>query len=335
MPRTQSIIVALSAAAALALAAGSVSAQNTAPSSPPPDEAVVTLANGDILRGVLVSAPEADPVVIMHAVLGEVRFARSQVSSVRTMSPADAGKATEAAQKAAEKVPPPPPPPDPESFFEGWKGSAGLGLNGASGNTESLSLRGGLNFVRETTKTKSTAGFVYNYATSDGDKSSDNARLDFRHDWLPQGGSKWRPFVQSSLEYDQFQDWDYRFSAAGGVGYEVIKNDKMLLLPRAGIGTSKEIGGSDNKWHLEGLLGVDFEYTIDDRSKFFASADSFWRLDDLPDYRLLLRAGYEIMVDPESNMSLRLGVEDKYDSSPGDGRKRNDLTYFAMLNFNF
>ncbi|MFN7020313.1 MAG: DUF481 domain-containing protein, partial [Phycisphaerales bacterium] len=220
MPKPTVSLVALSAALTLSLAAGGALGQGSQPASTPtPDEAVVTLANGDILRGVLVSAPDADPVVIMHPVLGEVRFGRAQVSSVRTMSASDAGKATEAAQKAAEKVPPPPPPPDPESFFEGWKGSAGLGLNGASGNTESLSLRGGLNFVRETTKTKSTAGFVYNYTTSDGDKSSDNARLDFRHDWLPQGENKWRPFVQSSLEYDQFQDWDYRFSAAVGVGY--------------------------------------------------------------------------------------------------------------------
>lgn len=328
-PTLSSIIVLAIAGAALGQSAV------TPPPPPPPDEAVITLANGDILRGVLVSSPDADPIIIHHPILGEVSFGKAQVSSVRVMTAVDAGKSTKAAQDAAAKIPPPPPPPDPESFFEGWKGSVGLGLNGASGNTENLSLRAGIGLVRETSQTKTTAGFVYNYATDDGDKSADNARVDIRNDWLPQGDSKWRPFVQAALEYDQFQDWDYRFSAAGGIGYELVKTDKMLLLPRIGIGTSKEIGGSDNKWHIEGLIGIDFEYKIDDRSKFFASGDSYWLLDDIPDYRLWLRAGYEIMVDPSSNLSLKLGVEDKYDSSPGADRKRNDFTYFALLSYNF
>lgn len=304
-------------------------AQGSAPDS----QAIVTLTNGDVLRGTLVS--DGDPVVIAHPVLGQVSFKRSDVASVKTMAAPEAEKATAAAAEAAAKFPPPPPAPDPTSFFQGWKGSAEFGLNGASGNTESLNLRGGVGLVRETSKTKTTSSFFYNYATDDGNKSKDNARFDIRNDWLPQGDSKWRPFVQGAIEYDQFQDWDYRFSAAGGVGYELIKNDKMLLLPRVGLGFAKEVGGMDNKFHIEGLVGVDFEYKINDRSKFFAAADSYWVLDELPDYRLWLRAGYEVMVDPDSNMSLKLGVEDRYDSSPGEGRKRSDLTYFALLVYNF
>jgi putative salt-induced outer membrane protein YdiY len=296
-------------------------------------QAVVTLTNGDILRGTLVS--DGDPVIVDHPVMGRLSFKRSDVASVRTMTETDAAKSTAAAVDASSKIPPPPPGPDPDSFFKGWKGSVGLGLNGATGNSEALSVRGSIGLVRETSQTKTTTGFVYNYATSDGEKSTDNARFDIRNDWLPQGESHWRPFVQGAVEYDQFQDWDYRFSAAAGMGYELIKTDKMLLLPRAGIGFSKEIGGSDNKIHPEGLLGVDFEYKIDDRSKFFASGDSYWLLDEIPEYRLWLRAGYEILVDSSSGLALKVGVEDRYQSSPGAGRNRSDFTYFAQLVFNF
>lgn len=319
--------------AALSIAAN---AQPPAPGTEtaPETQAVVTLTNGDILRGILISEAAADPVIINHPVLGQLTFKRADVTDVRTMSAENAGKATAAATAAAAKIPPPPAPPDPDSFWQGWKGSAELGVNGSSGNTESLNIRGGLGFVRETTETKTTSSFNYNYATDDGNKSKDNARFDIRNDWLPQGDSKWRPFVLGAIEYDQFQNWDYRFSAAAGLGYELIKTDKVLLLPRAGLGFSKEIGGSDNKFHIEGLLGVDFEYTIDDRSKFFASGDSYWVLDEIPDYRLWLRAGYQILVDPSSNLSLKLGVEDRYDSSP-EGRKRSDFTYFALLVYNF
>lgn len=304
-------------------------AQSDAPQPLTAEDTLVTLTNGDLIRGKLVS--DGDPVVVNHPVLGQLSFPRSAIASVRSMSAADATKATAAATDAAAKVPPPPPPPDPDSWFKGWKGLVELGASGASGNTETFSGRFGIGATRETSKTKTTAGLSYNYGTDDGEKSKDNGRFDIRNDWLPQGDSKWRPFVQGSLEYDQFQDWDWRWSGFAGLGYELIKNDRFLLLPRFGIGASQEIGGSDTKIHPEGLLGADFEWKINERSKFFVSGDTYWQLDELPAYRAFIRAGYEVLVDDKSGMTLKLGIEDRYDSSPGEGRNRNDLTYFALM----
>lgn len=300
-----------------------------APAPPSDGDALVTLTSGDIFRGTLVS--EGDPVVIDHPVLGRISLPRSSIASVKSMSADDAAKATSAAAEAAAKFPPPPPPPDPDSWLKGWKGSLEAGVNGASGNTEELSARFGVNAARETSKTKTTLGFSYNYGTTEGEKSKDNARFDARNDWLPQGDNKWRPFVQASLEYDTFQDWDWRWSGFAGVGYELVKTDRFLFLPRIGIGASQEIGGSDNKIHPEGLLGFDFLWTIDERSKFFVNADTYWQLDEIPDYRAFIKAGYEILVDPDSGMTFKLGIEDRYDSSPGDDKNRNDITYFALI----
>jgi putative salt-induced outer membrane protein YdiY len=300
-----------------------------APAAAADNQTLVTLTNGDLIKGTLVS--DGDPVVIEHAVLGRVSFPRSAVASVKTMSTGDAGKATAAAAEAAGKFPPPPPPPDPDSFFKGWKGLLGAGLNGSSGNTEELSARVALGLLRETSQTKTTLDLSYNYGTSDGEKNKDNGRFDARNDWLPQGESKWRPFVQGSIEYDTFQDWDWRVSAYGGVGYELIKTDKILFMPRIGIGASREFGGDDNKIHPEGLLGADFAWTINDRSKFFVNLDTYWLLDEIPDYRAFLKAGYSIVVDEKSGMTLSLGIEDRYDASPGEGKNRNDLNYFLLM----
>lgn len=313
------------------LIAGSAIGQQAA--APAADQTLVTLTNGDLIRGVLVS--DGDPVVIEHPVLGRISFPRSAVASVRTMSSENAVKATAAAAEAAEKVPPPPPPPDPDSFFKGWKGNVDGGLNGSSGNTEELSLRFGLGMTRTTSKEITGLSLTYNYGTSEGEKNKDNGRFDVRHDWLPQGDSKWRPFVEGAVEYDTFQDWDWRTSAYGGFGYELIKTDKILFMPRFGIGVSKEFGGDDNKIHPEGLLGADFNWTIDERSKFFVSGESYWPLDEIPDYRFFIKAGYEIVVDPTSGMSLKLGLEDTYDASPGDDKNRNNINYFAVMSIPF
>jgi hypothetical protein len=57
-------------------------------------------------------------------------------------------------------------------------------------------------------------------------------------------------------------------------------------------------------------------------------------LDNFPDFRLDARAGYQIRVDPDSNLLLRAGVVDRYNSNPGN-RKRNDVEYFLMLGWEF
>ena len=43
---------------------------------------------------------------------------------------------------------------------------------------------------------------------------------------------------------------------------------------------------------------------------------------------------FDILLDPTANIYLRLGAFDRYDSNPY-GSKRNDLTYWMMLQFKF
>jgi hypothetical protein len=47
-----------------------------------------------------------------------------------------------------------------------------------------------------------------------------------------------------------------------------------------------------------------------------------------------VRAAYEILIAPEWGLTLRLGIQDRYDSDPGDA-KRNDFDYFSTLLLKF
>ena len=67
---------------------------------------------------------------------------------------------------------------------------------------------------------------------------------------------------------------------------------------------------------------------------FLSSVDMYPNLSQLGQYRVRARAGYEIVIAPEHGLVLRLGVQDRYDSDPGDA-KRNDLAYFTTLGFKF
>ncbi len=306
-------------AAMMVLGAGSWAAAQA-----PGEKADVTLSSGDVIRGTVVS-DDGKTIVLDHPVLGKLTLARGDV------------KLAPVAIAAPPPPPPPPapapPPPDPESIWKGWKSSVELGLTGSDGNSQALTFHTAFNAVRDTSKTTTTFNIHYAYSSTDGDKTVDQGEASLRNDWKI--GGPWRIFAIGKGEYDQFQDWDWRASAFGGFGYELIKNDNTLLLGRLGAGASKEFGSEKQRIEPELDIGLDWEQKIDERSKFFVNLDYYPSLHRFTDYRAEAKAGYEIVVDPTHNLSLKLGVDDKYQSNPGDDKKRNDILYFAALVYNF
>lgn len=220
------------------------------------------------------------------------------------------------------------------SWLEGWTGSVEVGLNGSDGNTEQLSFRVAAKAVRKVEKYETSVGVSYQYANSDGVKSESRATAFFRNDWLIKD-SRWRYFAEGKYEYDEFQDWDHRLSGFAGVGYEFIENDKTTLIGRVGFGGSYEIGGMDEEFKPEAMFGLDLTHKITDNQRLTASTEFYPDLSDLNEFRMINRAGWEITVDPETNMFLRLGAEHRHDSDPGTGFKHNDLDYYLTLGWDF
>ena len=239
------------------------------------------------------------------------------------------------AQPPADAPPPAPPePPPPETWMDGWTGGVELGVTGSSGNTEELNFRFGANAKRTSPFTETTTSLTYKISTSEGDTTDNEARFDLRNDWLIKD-SPWRYFALGAVEYDDFQEWDFRVSAFAGVAYEFIKNERTTLLGRLGLGASREFGGQDDEITPEALIGADLEHKFDERSKITATVDFFPSLSDFGPYRAEAKAAYEILVDPKSKMTFKVGFVDSYDSTPGDGFRRNDFDYFAMLVWSF
>ncbi len=310
----------------------------------------VRLATGEVLSGkVLVTSEKY--IRFLHPVLGEINLPRDQV----TILPADpkareaAVKAAVAAQPASAAAPPaapaapaaptppapPPKPVDPESFWDGWKGSLDAGVNGSSGNSETLSTRVGLGFVRKTEAMETNLNFLYVYATNDGRADKSRAEVNLRNDWFFKD-SNWGFFALGKLEFDDFQSWLYRTSVFAGPSYAFIKNDKMLLRGRAGAGVSREfLRQADNAIIPEALLGVDFEYKFSETVRAFATADYLPSLKRFSNFRVDSKAGLEFLIDKDSGLNLKLGVADRYKSNPSGNSKRNDIEYFATLGLTF
>lgn len=230
-------------------------------------------------------------------------------------------------------LPPPPLPPGPQKL---WHGGFEFGLNGSQGNADVLNLRFGANIDRKAESNRFHADLLYTITRESGNTQQNQAILNARDEHLL-GDSAWGLFTALQLEYDQFRDYDFVIGTYAGTSYRWIRTPRTFCSTRAGAGALRQLAQNREtppRWVPEALFGGDFNHRFTDRQAWVSSLDIYPNLSQLGNYRLRVRAAYEIVLDPTHGMILRLGVQDRYDSSPGIA-KRNDLNYFTTLLFRF
>jgi hypothetical protein len=211
-----------------------------------------------------------------------------------------------------------------------WDSAIELGLNGSSGTNDSLSIRTGGYTSRESEYSKLKMSSYYNRTTSGGDTTQNNANLDIRNDWLLDEHSPWMLYGTTNVFYDEFQAFDLQTNANTGVGYRVFHDPELELIGRLGAGASREIGGPDDRWVPESLVGFEFNQRISLTQKFYGKLDYFPEWDQIGEYRLVADMGWEIALVEPSNLSLKLSASDRFDSTP-NGAEPHLVNYSVLL----
>jgi putative salt-induced outer membrane protein YdiY len=291
--------------------------------------------------------PGTEPPAIVYEDLGVYRLPPvGEADSAGAVLPASAELAYPAIHAPGNR-----PPADlelpPESQTEAsaapavdpvtWEGSVELGLNGSQGNSETLNLRAGAQGRRKGPLTQLSVDINYKRDSKRDDtgwaKTANRLYFDWRGEWL-RDESPWSLFVHGTVELDEFQAFDTRVTLDAGVGYQFLKTETMSLLGRFGAGFSREIGGPDDRYVPEALFGLDFEHRLTKRQSLTASVEYFPDWTGFNDFRLTSKVHWKIDIDDESNLSLKVGIIDRYDSTPHDA-EANDLDYSVVLLWSF
>ncbi len=228
-------------------------------------------------------------------------------------------------------------PPDRPSWYamdywfgqQPWDKSVELGINGSAGTGDAFSIRVGGFIKRDTDWNKLNVRLIHNQTETGQQRTQNNAELDARHDWLF-AESHWTLFGATNLLFDEFQAFDMRLALNGGVGYQWIDTPSQTLIGRLGGGSSREFGGPDNRWVPEALFGAQYDLTVRDTQKLYARVDYFPDFADFSSYRLVTDVGWEVEVDPDSKMRLKVSVTDRYDSTP-NGADPNLVNYSVVV----
>jgi len=210
-----------------------------------------------------------------------------------------------------------------------WDIGFELGLNGAEGINQALSMRVGGHLKRETEFWKFDTSLVYNKNSANDVETQNNALLDVRIDRLL-GDSRWTLFFINQELYDEFQAFDLRVSLNSGLGYQLLDTETVDLLTRFGAGASREFGGPEDRWVQEALFGIDYEHQLTPSQRLTAKVDYYPEWKDFERYRVVADLGWEIDLDRPKNLSLKFSVLDRYDSTP-NGVDPNELNYAVLL----
>ncbi len=222
---------------------------------------------------------------------------------------------------------------EPEQVPESWEGGFELGLDGSEGNSETFNLRFGFNAKRSSKRNVFALDLDYRKTTNKFVETANRTFLDWRYERLFEE-SRWTSFVHGTVDYDEFQAFDVRATMDIGLGFQIAKNETTSLAARFGSGFSREIGGPDDAYVPEAVIGLEFEHRFNKNHKLTASSQYTPDLTGWNDFRLKSKASWEALIDEEMNLSLKLSVLDRHDSTP-HGAKPNDLDYSAVVLWKF
>jgi hypothetical protein len=261
----------------------------------------VELATGEKLKGTIVTR-DAKQIVMDHPVLGRITIPVEKLA--------------------------PPPPPKPE-----WTFRAEFGASGTDGNVDQSALHAAVGAILDNDKRRFKAELGWFRAETEDVKTADKTHLEAIHDWKF-AGSKWSVFAAGRVDWDDFQDWEERASIGAGVGYALVDERDLKSRVRVGFAETREWGGSDDDddgWRPEGLLGADLFWNVNDTNTIEARVTYFPDLRDGGEYRVVGSVSWSVKLAVDSPLSLKIGVDDEYDSHRDAPFEKNDLRYFAAL----
>lgn len=215
-----------------------------------------------------------------------------------------------------------------------WSGSLAAGLNGKSGNSQSVDMNIEMKWIRETDFSKTDLLANYFYSTNQIATVTDRFFGQARQERKIQQG-RLSLFAQTAVNWDRFKNYDYRIALHTGLSYELIKEDDRFLTTRLGAGASKEVGAVIDDWIPELQLGVDWERKITYLVKAYCTVDYYPSFTNFDDYRINTNAGLEFLIDWEKDINFRIFAFNRYDSTPPLGNVSSDLDYGFALAFDF
>ncbi len=208
-----------------------------------------------------------------------------------------------------------------------WKGSVAAGLSFTEGNSETLTGNASAMGQRNTAATGLRLGVEGSYAEADGERTTENAKA------YAAAKRKYEAFylyTDDSVLYDRVADLDYRLILGAGAGRYLADRDEARVGFELGLAYVREKYGDEPSGDFIALrLAHRGEWKLSETARVWEAVEYLPAADDRDRYLVNAEAGVEAVL--RDGLSLRVVVRDRYDSTPAEGRKGNDVAVTGSL----
>lgn len=226
----------------------------------------------------------------------------------------------------------------PASPVAAWNTTVGAGVNLSRGNTKTMLVNGSVVSEFKKDMNEAKLGVEGNYGETEvtladetketrGTVENSRAFADYRRLL----NERTYGYVNGEIRNDDIAKIDYRAMVGPGIGQYLLKGDVQTLGVEVGATYIMESvdGVKDEKPALR--LCERYEAKVGPSSKVWQSVEFLPAFEDFGDYLLNAEAGAEAAMN--TRLSLRIVLQDKFDSTPGAGLRQNDLVVIGGLTY--
>jgi hypothetical protein len=133
-------------------------------------------------------------------------------------------------------------------------------------------------------------------------------------------------FTSFNKKPDDDKPLTLSFNNKPGIGpqYLLMKSEDTTFLGRVASRFSQTYPGLSDEEHVsEVLLGCQLEHRLSRRNKVFSAVEYARNPADLTSHRIRTQAAWEVLLDPDENLSLRSSILESSDYAPNREQAKN------------
>jgi putative salt-induced outer membrane protein YdiY len=213
---------------------------------------------------------------------------------------------------------------------------AGLTLNRGNSETTQLTLGADTKRIQDSNEITANAAYTYGQTTTRRDDGSEetstnvdkaDAQAQVNHLYTAR---TYGLFNLSALS-DEIARIDYRILAGPGLGHYLVRNDIWTLSSELGAAMLTENVENSSESYMVLRAAQNFERKLNDHARVWQTLEFLPRAEDVDSYLLNAELGVEARLN--GSLSLRVVLQNKYDSTPASDRKNNELTIISGISY--
>ena len=227
-----------------------------------------------------------------------------------------------------------------------WETTAAAGLTLTSGNSETFLATLTLDTKRKWEQDEFGAGLAFGYGESEVEVDDGAGGTITSDEKTTQFGTVYTQYnhlfndrlyagLRADAGYDTIAGVEYRVKVSPLVGYYFIKNEKTSLAGEIGpTYVLESLEDEDTNDYIALRIADRFEHKFSKTTKVWQNAEYLPDVENWTDkYLIIAELGVDAAIT--AKLSLRVVLQDTYDSQPAAGREHNDLRLIAGLAYKF